>query len=53
MSNSSPSLSDGKLQWEEEARVDRENSNEVILCVCVCVYARVCVCVCACAYVCV
>ncbi|XP_030220333.1 nuclear factor of activated T-cells, cytoplasmic 4 isoform X2 [Gadus morhua] len=24
---------DGKLQWEEEARVDRENSNEGLLCV--------------------
>lgn len=31
---------DGKLQWEEEAHVDRDNSNEVI----VCVYVYVCVC---------
>ena len=34
-------LLDGKLQWEEEAHVDRDNSNEVILCVCVCVSAYV------------
>lgn len=24
------SILDGKLQWEEEAHVDRDNSNEVI-----------------------
>ncbi|CAL8343200.1 unnamed protein product [Merluccius merluccius] len=31
---------DGKLQWEEEARVDRENSNEGVLCVMVPAYSH-------------
>ncbi|XP_062848941.1 nuclear factor of activated T-cells, cytoplasmic 4 [Trichomycterus rosablanca] len=45
--------SDGKLQWEEEAHVDREKSTECTLCVRVPAYSDLCVNqpVCVCVYV--
>ncbi|KAG7313703.1 hypothetical protein KOW79_000083 [Hemibagrus wyckioides] len=45
--------SDGKLQWEEEAHVDRDKSTENVLCVRVPAYSDVCVSqpVCVCLYV--
>ncbi|KAI5608995.1 nuclear factor of activated T-cells, cytoplasmic 4 [Silurus asotus] len=44
---------DGKLQWEEEAHVDRDKSTENVLCICVPAYSDVCVSqpVCVCLYV--
>ncbi|MED6288370.1 Nuclear factor of activated T-cells, cytoplasmic 4 [Characodon lateralis] len=35
--------SDGKLQWEEEAHVDQDNSNECVLCVRVPAYSDLCI----------